>query len=100
MAVLKALPTTDDIQSAGAADAAAFMQSLDPEAHHAFLLSANTHADWGEPPKGEPIHLRLDHLIRLIIGTMEAQIGRTPAERDGCLSEAEVKRWIAKLAAK
>jgi len=43
---------------------------------------------------GEPVHVRLDHMCRLMIGTMEAQIGRKPNERDGNLSEKEVKQWM------
>ena len=55
--------------------------------------------EWGlfEIPggRGEPIEQRLDHLIRLIIGTMEMQMGRKVSERDGSLSEAEGKKWCA-----
>ena len=52
-----------------------------PHSKKRVSASAASHANWGEPLRGESIDLRLDHLIRLIIGTMEAQIGRGPAER-------------------
>ena len=96
--VLKALPTTEEVALAGFDDAAGFvldLQESDPEAYVAFLKSSDNHAEWGhEMRHGEPMHVRLDHMIRLIVGRIEVQIGREPSERDGSLSEKEVKKWV------
>jgi len=97
LTVLKALPTTDEVAEACFTDAAGYvlnLQESDPEGYVAFLKSKANHAEWGEAMTGEPVHVRLDHMCRLMIGTMEAQIGRKPNERDGNLSEKEVKQWM------
>jgi hypothetical protein len=98
MAMLKSLPTTEEIAAAGCSDAGDFiltMQEADPDRYLAFTKCETNRAEWGsqEIAGGEPAEVRLSHLLALVIGTMEAQIGRQRHERDGSLSEFEIKKW-------
>ena len=102
MCMLKALPTTQEIVDAGCADSAEYFLDgplSNADMYRNFCGLGTNKTEWGlfEIPggRGEPIEQRLDHLIRLIIGTMEMQMGRKVSERDGSLSEAEGKKWCA-----
>jgi len=99
MSALKALPTTAELRSSGYESACDFVIALregDPEGLVAFLDSSANHAEWGGEARGEAVDVRLDHLIRLMIGTIEAQLDKPKADQNGRLSEYEVKKWMGR----
>jgi hypothetical protein len=89
LAAIKALPTKDEIAERGDADAGAFLLALrdtHSSKYQAFLKDEHTHVEWGGVPTGEPIHMRLVHMLHLIIRTIEGSIGR---KSNLVISEAE-----------
>ena len=102
VAVLKALPTQAEIDSAGVDDCADFfLEVLEPypDVYEQFRKVGTNRAEWGlrDIPGGDPIEVRVEFLCRLLIEKIEQQIGRTPEERDGNLTEYELKKWLKEV---
>lgn len=111
LSILKALPSDEDIQTAGEADAGSFLLNLeerDTASFNSFLSDPSTHAEWGEEPRGkacEAVSRRVTHLLHLIIRVIEGRGSQAAGGGDGGggggggnmeLSAAEMSKWTAK----
>ena len=67
LAVLKALPTDEQISADLCADAGAYLQKLlaDDETAHDLLIARNAVA-WGEPPR-QPVHRCVAHMLSVVL---------------------------------
>ena len=70
-----------------------------PDVYEQFRKVGTNRAEWGlrDIPGGDPIEVRVEFLCRLLIEKIEQQIGRTPEERDGNLTEYELKKWLKEV---
>ena len=93
LAMLKALPTDQEITDSGQADAGAFLRALkeaDEAAYKKFLLERRR--VWpGEPIAGMELARCVEGLITLIFDIIES---RTVGDDDRVLSQAEVSEWV------
>ena len=101
LTVLKGLPTRKDLEEHGLNDAGSFLLSLKAGTLLAkgglkeqdFLRDeAAGHAEWGEEPRGEPLHVRLECLLQLIICTIESDVGSQ--ERNMEISASEMAKFV------
>jgi hypothetical protein len=98
LAVLKALPTADEIAESEYSDAGAFLIQLcedDKPLYTAFLKDPRTHAEWGAPLVGEPVAMRIGHLLSYIVRIIEGNVA-TRTSTNMKLSSSEVSRWAKK----
>ena len=93
MSSLKALPTLDEIDVAGEADAGSFLlnlKELNADRYAAYLADPAHRVEWGDEPRGEAIYQRVEHLIHLLIRTIE---GDVTSSSNMQISPAEMKAW-------
>lgn len=96
VARLTALPTDEDIQAAGCADAGTFMLLLrqDPDEHRVWHATSQFE-QWGEEAhdssQAMPMSKRLEQLLSVIFRAIEFELNS--ASGDGRLSQAEVSKW-------
>ena len=93
----KALPTHEEIDAAGEPDAGTFLISLRENAvdmYNAFLEDPKNRIEWGEDPRNpiEPVHMRVEHFIHLVIRTVEGYSGGG-GESNMIVSDKEMKKW-------
>lgn len=89
LSLTKALPTDADIAAARCADAGTYVLQLkdgDTSEYHDFLDTRVA---------AQPVWRATEHLINLIIRTIERATG-TGASENGKLSAMEVKKWLSK----
>lgn len=96
LAVLKGLPTANELEASGFDDAGAFLihlQDQDAQKHKEFISDPTRHAEWGEdPPKGSSLAMRLEGLILLIIRTIEQRVNFAGANEQ--ISPDEIKKFV------
>ena len=99
MAVLKALPTDEEIEAAPSevTDAGRYMRYLELEqfGQHQEMLKARRRP-WGSAPT-QPMERCIDHMIAMIIRSVETccvdDRGPDPGKHELKLTEAEMERW-------
>lgn len=100
---LKSLPTTIEIvaQYGEGAEAEAGryvldLKATDEQAFTEFVRSNERHIEWGEsmPAHFEPIGVRVQHIISLMVATVERGGKSGKGQGDGKLSEQEVDSWM------
>ena len=92
LAVLKALPTDEQIAAVGVKDAASYLGRMSAEEQIAFKKAHSAVQSWGDEPAIQPLARMLDHLIQLMINVVETDLGR-PVQ-DGKLGVDEARRWV------
>jgi hypothetical protein len=96
MAVMKALPTDEEIESRGhehAGEHMAWFKNRDEVGFKQMLSKRNT--PWGQEYTLQPVSRCVEHVITMIIWTIEEDISEadTPS-RNGKLTEPEMLRWV------
>ena len=99
VAVLKALPTDEEIQSAGCAHAGVYLEWLEleePDAYEQLVETRNT--DFGDEPDYQPIHRCVAHLIETMIYRIERLAGveydaNVPREKTLMLTDVGARKW-------
>jgi hypothetical protein len=89
VAVMKALPTDEEIARRGHAHAGEYMAWIRSREDLKTTFMAERNVEWGEEYTLQPVPRAVDHLISMIIYTIEAQIGGD----NGKLTGPEVIRW-------
>ena len=97
IAALKALPTDGQLHSHGGVEAWRFLDELAnerPDEYAAFLGEWRT--PWGEPPH-QPLCRSLDHLLRLLVHTIESRVPPTAAgvKIEGQVNETEARIFFS-----
>ena len=92
-AILKGYPTDEEIRHSEFADGGSYILYLRKEmpANYKRIMEEEA-APWGSPPK-LPAERCLEHLLTLIIRTIEAQASATTVGNDLQLSAVEMKTW-------
>ena len=62
--------------------------------YNAFLEDPKNRIEWGEDPRNpiEPVHMRVEHFIHLVIRTVEGYSGGG-GESNMIVSDKEMKKW-------
>ena len=101
MAVFKALPTDEEVEAAGAADAGAFIMELRATGAYSEWVEAwNTTHDAPMFRATQPAHRCLHHLIMLMVHVIESTLqrlakGSGAAATDGVVSGKEMRSFAA-----
>lgn len=93
LSALKALPTDEEVESAGVKDAFEYLAQLrakDVEEYNDMLMKRSSPMG-AEPP--QPIHRCVEHTIRIIIRTIEAN---TAGDDNLRLTTTEIALWMKK----
>ena len=69
----------------------------DFERYDEFLQETHRRADWGEAPRGESPHVRVEHLIHLIMRTIIDPVARQPVDdlMHATITPVIMKEWIS-----
>ena len=95
MAVLKSMPLAAEVKQSGLSDAGEWVLNLkatDINHYRAFLEDETKHAQWGEEPRGGPLHERLEGLITLIIRIIEGYVTHALGNLE--VSEDEMRKFV------
>lgn len=92
IAMLKSLPTDDEIKAAKMPHAFAYMAQLKENEEEKYIALLQARATrWGELPDTQPVHRCVEHMITYIISKMEDETSGTD---NLVLSEAEAIAWF------
>jgi len=98
----KSLPIEREVQEANEQDAGTFLLNLcevDNAKFQVFIQELGHRIEWedqlsgGQLPGGEPVSKRVEHLIHLIVRTIERHLDR-PWSEDMDISNAQMLRWV------
>ena len=114
VSTLKALPSTEQVVAASEGRDPVFtkkgvpegairdagewicqLRKSDPDKYSEFVTTSGTRTEWGQAPRGEPFHVRLQHTILLLVRTIELQAFEKFG--DGTLTTKEIRRWVASM---
>jgi hypothetical protein len=107
MSTMVALPTDEEIEEAGAADAGEFLLTMRRRSPAEYTLFLRTHrpkhtrpdgADWDEAKPMQPVEVCLGHLLKLLVRLIEfstsAAAEGSDAKADGVVQVDEVERFL------
>ena len=102
MSTMLALPTDLEIEEAGAADAGEFLialQSSSPQLYADFLHERRPRHSMPDctdfhQHSAQPVWRCVEHLIKIIVRTIEGSTVREPAGADGVVQEDEIARFL------
>ena len=105
LATMIALPTDEEIEEAGAVDAGDFLIAMQRSSPVAFKEFQTTHkpkhiwpdcTDWVKSKNQQPVFKCVEHLLKLIVRTVEYNTSalRDESMADGAIDESEIDRFV------
>ena len=114
LSALKALPSTEQVAAAAEGRDPVFakkgvppgairdagewiihLRKADPDKFSEFITTTGTRAEWGQEPRGEPVYVRVEHTILLLVRSIEVQV--LARFGDGIITAKEAREWVKRM---